>query len=261
MRTPGAPRDTFGAVFNMGGGQSGTSVAQQNSDVPAWKQPYVTQGYNSALANLSNPQQYYPGQTVVPFSAQTENALTGIENKATAGSPLLGASQDNLLATLRGDFLDPTTNPAFQKASQGIQAQVGSMFNGAGRYGSGAMANQGREALTDLAAKTYLGERQNQMTGLSLAPTINNLGYSDLERLAQVGATREGKAGAELQDQISRWNFAQQEPSNALARYMQIIAGGSGGQTTTTTSPIYSNPLATGLGSAAALASIYSAFK
>lgn len=232
----------------MGGSSSSQSVSTTNSQPWESQQPYLKQGYSSALANLSTPKTYFPGSTVVPFSSQTQAALTGTENLATQGNPVNSAAIGNLQQTLSGQFLDPATNPAFQKAAQGIQAQLGGMFGGAGRYGSGAMANQGREALTDLAAKTYAGERANQMQALGMAPQISGLAYDDLSRLANVGALREQQAGAELSDQINRYNFGQNERDQAVARYMALVAGGSPGSTTTTSTPIYSNPWATGLG-------------
>lgn len=239
------------ARLDMSGGgssTSGQSVATTSSTPWASQQPYLQQGYKSALTNLQTPKQYFPGSTVVPFSGQTEQALQGIEGLATQGNPVNQAAVGNLQQTLSGQFLDPTQNPAFQKAAMGIGAQVGGAFGGAGRYGSGAMANQEREALTDLAAKTYGAERQNQMQALSLAPQVSPLLYGDMERLAQVGGLREQQAGAQLQDEISRFNFGQNERDQALARYMAMVAGGSPGSTTTTTTPIYSNPWATGLG-------------
>jgi hypothetical protein len=204
---------------------------------------------------------YFPNSTVVPLSNQTEGALTGIENRATQGSDINRASQENILGTLRGDHLDVTNNPAFQKASQGIQSQVGGMFSAAGRYGSGGMANQAREALTDLGAKTYAAERGNQMQALSLAPSIANQDYFDLQQLQGVGAAREQQAGAQLQDEINRWNYQQNAPDEALRRYMTLVGGGTYGGSSSGTQPIYSNNLASGLGAAAALASIYKAFQ
>lgn len=245
------------ARFDFGGGQSGTTVAKTDTSPWAPQQPYLQQGYAQALHNYQyNQPQFYPGSTVVPFSGQTEQALTGMEGLATQGNPVNAAALGNIQQTLNGDFLDPTTNPAFQKGAQGIQAQLGGMFSGAGRYGSGAMANQGREALTDLAAKTYGAERQNQMQALQLAPQIGGLAYDDFQKLGQVGAAREGQAGAQLQDQISRFNFNQQAPNQALAQYMSLVAGGTPGQSTTATQPVYSNPWATGLGLASSAAGL-----
>lgn len=261
---PGAPRDFMpGVAFNVGGGQSGTTISKTDSAPWAAQQPYLQYGYQKAGENLANPQQYFPNSTVVPFSNQTESALTGIENRAMSGSPVNAAASNNITQTLNGDFLDPTTNPAFQKASQGIQSQLGSQFGfaGVGGVGSGAHLNSARDALTDLAAKTYDAERGRQTQALGLAPSIANQDYFDMSQLGQVGAAREAKAGSELQDQINRFNFAQQEPNNALARYMAMVAGGTPGQSTATTNPIYSNPLATALGIGSSLAGIYSAFK
>jgi hypothetical protein len=258
---PGAPLDTGlyrVAKHEFGGGQSGTSISKTDSQPWDKQQGYLEYGYNQAGMNYSRPKSYYPGSTVVPLSGQTEQALQGMENTATQGNGVNQAALGNIQQTLNGDFLDPTQNPAFQKAAMGIGSQVGGAFSGAGRYGSGAMANQGREALTDLAAKTYGAERQNQMQALGLAPQISPLAYADNQMLAQVGGVREAQAGSQIQDQLARWNFAQNEPQQRLAQYMATVAGGSPGGQTTTSQPIYSNPWATGVGLASSAAGIAS---
>jgi hypothetical protein len=259
---PGAPRDHWaGVVFDTGAKQSGSTVSQTSSAPWAQQQPYLQQGYAQALHNYqSNQPEYYPNSTVVPFSNQTEKALTGIEGIA-GNNQNTQAALGNYQSTLNGNFLDPTQNPGWQKAAGDISGRVGGAFSAAGRYGSGAMANQHREALTDLTAKTWDTERNRQMQALSMAPQMGELAYSDMNKLQGVGAARESLAGSQLQDQINRFNFDQNRPNQALAQYMALVAGGSPGQSTTATNPIYSNPLATGLGTAATLASIYSAFK
>ena len=56
---------------------------------------------------------------------------------------------------------------------------------------------------------------------------------------------------AQLQDDISRFNFGQQAERDALAQYQALIAGGSFGGTSTSTSPIYRNSVGEALGAGA----------
>jgi hypothetical protein len=78
-----------------------------------------------------------------------------------------------------------------------------------------------------------------------------------------VGSMNEQQSANQLQDQINRFNFAQQEPLNRLGTYNALIQGNYGGQTTQT-SPLYvnqgANALGGGLGGALAGAKLGSMF-
>lgn len=66
-----------------GGGSKSTTV--QKADPWTGQQPYL-QGLYQTAANLPQ-RQYYPGQTVVPFSDMTTNAMTALYNRGLYGSP------------------------------------------------------------------------------------------------------------------------------------------------------------------------------
>lgn len=242
------------------------------------QQEYLKTGFARAQSDvLDKPQQYYPNSTVVPFSSQTEQGLQMQEARALAGSPVTGAAQTQMQDTLQGSYLD-AGNPYFQQAvaaatrpmtesfQQDILPGIASSFSGSGRYGSGAQANMTNRAASELsrnigdvsgsmAAAMYNQERNRQMLAGQLAPGLAQMDYADIGQLKQAGAEREGMAGADLQEQISRFNQEQQAPKDALANYMALIKGGYGTQGQTTT-PIYRNKPAeyVGLGATAASA-------
>lgn len=211
-----------GVVFKNGGG-GGTQVVK--NDPPEWLKPFQIEIGQRASELSKTPLQFYPGQTYAGLSPETEAALQMQTQRALAGSPVTQAMQAELTRTLGGQYLDPTTNPAFQKGAQAIQSQVGSMFAGAGRYGSGAMANQAREALTDLAAKTYDAERQRQIQGMLFAPTAAAQDYADAAKLAEVGGVREDLAQQAINEAINRFNFGQMEPWQRLQMYSSVLSG------------------------------------
>jgi hypothetical protein len=70
---------------------------------------------------------------------------------------------------------------------------------------------------------------------LSLAPQFAQQDYIDIAQLAAVGQAREQMAQALINDQIARFNYAQQLPYNKLAQYQGLIQGNYGGTETTTT--------------------------
>lgn len=181
------------------------------------------------------PMQYYPGQTVVGFSPETETALSGLRQQAITGSPFIGAVQDVVMQNLMG------TNPLQAAAFRPVVEQVEAQASKAGRYGSGYQ----QAALAQALAPAAL---QAQQTAIQQAPAARQFGFADLETLAGVGAAREAQEQAQLSADIEKFQFEQQAPQASLANYLASVQGGQLGQQQIT--PYYSNPLASGLSGA-----------
>jgi len=260
---------------------SGTSTTVVNRDPWSSQVPYLETGFGRAETLLDQPPEFYPSSTVVPYSPATEEALTGMETRARAGSPLTGAAQENILSTVQGDYLSPESNPyltsAMEAATRPMQERftqdvlpgISSAFSQAGRYGSGLMANQQQRAAeayqrqigdvtSAMAYRNYADERARQQAAAQMAPAMAELDYGDLQRLGAVGGAREKLAEAELQEDISRFGYQQDAPRQALREFMSTIGGGQFGGSQTTAQPLYSDPFATGLGYAGTAAGIAS---
>jgi hypothetical protein len=181
------------------------------------------------------PMQYYPGQTVVGFSPETEMALSGLRQQAITGSPFIGAVQDVVMQNLMG------TNPLQAAAFRPVVEQVEAQASKAGRVGSGYQQGAVAAALAPMAY-------QAQQQAIQQAPAARQFGFADLETLAGVGAAREAQEQTELAADIERFQFEQQAPGAALANYLASVQGGQLGQQQIT--PYYSNPLASGLSGA-----------
>lgn len=181
------------------------------------------------------PMQYYPGQTVVGFSPETEMALSGLREQAIQGSPFIGAVQDVVMQNLMGT--NPLQAAAFRPAVEQVEAQFGK----AGRYGSGYQQRAVAEGLAPMAYKA-------QQDAIAMAPAARDFGFADLETLAGIGAAREAQEQAELSADIEKFQFEQQAPQAALANYLASVQGGQLGSQQIT--PFYSNPLASGLSGA-----------
>jgi len=214
--------------------------------------------------------QYYPGQTYVDPSQQTQQAMTAMQNRAMQGSGLTSAAQNAAMQTLQGGFLggNPFFSQAFQPAAQEAQRsfmdsmnQINSSASKAGRYGSNAMANlQDRamdsysKSLTNtagqLAYQNYDTERGRQQAMIGAAPALANQDYYDINQLYQSGQMAEGYQQQALQDDINRFNYEQNLPQLKLDRYLQNVYGAPGGQITT--QPLYRNQGAGILGGALA---------
>ena len=137
--------------MSTGGGGGGTNTVTRTELDPVMR-PFVQYGLEESARLYQNPDvpQYYPGQTFVGPSQQTQAALAAAQQRATMGNPLVPAAQQQALNTVQGNFLggNPFFEGAFRGATAGAQtayqdATQAALSNAsrAGRYGSGAMGN------------------------------------------------------------------------------------------------------------------------
>lgn len=209
-------------------------------------QPFLSYGLTEAqrLYQAGGPQ-YYEGQTYVSPSEATLTGLQALEQRARTGSPLLGASQQQLASTIAGDYLsgNPFFQGAFAPAAQAATAQyqkaigdVTSAASKAGRYGSGAMerlqtgasdqlAKQLSNVAGQLAYENYAQERARQQAATMAAPAMSSADYQDIQNLMAAGQAREGYTGQQLASDIARFNFLQNQPQQNLATFMSTVYG------------------------------------
>jgi hypothetical protein len=85
-----------------------TDQTSRASTVP-WGpiQPYMVEGYAQALDQYMRPREFYPGETYVPFSQQTEAGLQAQEGRAMTGNPLLPEAQNAVSNIMGGAYSDP----------------------------------------------------------------------------------------------------------------------------------------------------------
>lgn len=237
---------------------SGGGTTTQIQELSPTQAPFVEYGLDEAKRLYeSGMPAYFPDQTYVGPSAQTQSALSAMQNRALMGNPLVPAGQQQFLDTIQGDYLS-ATNPYFQSrfdtaADAATQKyfdtinQINSQASLAGRYGSGAQADlmdraQGNLAQSlantagELAFSNYAQERGRQLGAAQLAPAMAQSDYADMAQLAQVGQVAEGYQDLALQDAINRFDFQQNLPMAQLQQYLSSAYGAPmGGQTTVPT--------------------------
>jgi hypothetical protein len=240
----------------MGGGGGQQSSTTTTSIDPSIK-PYVTYGLEEAkrLYETGSPQ-FFPGQTYVSPSEQTQQALQMAQERAMAGSPLTGAAQAETLATIQGRGVNPFLAGALEQTNrlsgedylrnmQKLQSGASSM----GRYGSaaqGQLTGQAQDvyarALAEqggqLAYQSAEAERQRQMAAVGAAPQMAQADYADIQRLLSVGGAKEAQGAAELQDAMNRFNFQQNLPQAKLSQFANLFSSvPQGSQTVQTATP------------------------
>lgn len=282
------------------GTSSSPSRTTTVNEPPAFIQPFMQYGADQsrALYGTGGPQ-YYGGNTVVPFSGQTEQALGLTEQRALQGSPVNQAAQNYATNTLNtaptsqfgtgqnpyGSASNPYLDATFNKAADTVQNRLETQFAGSGRNVSASMpANT--DMLSNLATQIYGGayenerarqygydtaerdrmaqdieqQRSRQFGVAGLAPSLANQDYVDINALGGVGGQVEDLAGRLMEDQAARWDFAQNAPQINLDNYIARITGGYPGGTTNSTTPTYRNRTAGAAGGAMAGAQMGSTF-
>jgi hypothetical protein len=239
-----------------GGGKGGGGESTTQTGIDPMLKPYITYGLNEAqkLYQSSTPS-YYPGQTYVGPSQQTQSALQAQQNRALQGNPLLPAAQQQQQNVIQGQYL--ANNPYFNQALAGAgQAATNQYFDAinqaqsgastAGRYGSGAQENLFNRAGSTLAStlankagelaySNYGAERGRQEAAAMGAPQLAAADYGDIQQLGNVGQQMEGYQEAALQSDIDRFNYEQNLPQNKLNQFLSQTYGAPAGTTSTTT--------------------------
>ena len=209
-------------------------------------QPYLGYGLQQAqkLYQGGGPQ-YYGGPTYVAPSTTTQTGLQALEARASLGNPLLQSAQNQLQNTVSGGFLggNPFFQGAFQPAAKAAETQfqttlgdIASKSSLAGRYGSGAMGSlqdratgafgqQLANTAGQLAYQNYADERARQQAATMAAPQMAQADYQDIQNMLQAGQIREGYQGQQMQGDIAKFNFLQNQPQQNLQNYLSLVYG------------------------------------
>lgn len=302
------------------GGQTSQNTSQQTNSPASWVQQgglftsnvaeqlgYMPYTYGNYVPNwniaggwtggIKNPitgenytnEQYsqWPGfeSFIAPRPDETTAGLNRLTNRATQGSPITNAAQQNLTDTLSGKYLSPDSNPylsgmydaasrqMMQKYNEAVVPQVNADFSRAGAFGGSAhelfKAQQARDlqqGLGDMASQMYGNqyeqERQKQLQASLLSPQIAQSDYYDIQALLSAGDINREEAQRLISEKQNYVQSQRQYPYQVL----QMLSGtlpatwGAGGGTTygsgtsfgaTSTSqpnPYYVNPASKAMG-------------
>ena len=205
---------------SSGGGQTTTQGVQPYSAA----EPALGQILSEAT-NL-----YGQGVGAAGYVAPTQQTLTGLAQQEA----MANAANQQLAATLGGQYLNPFLSPLIQKTGADIATSVQSQFSGAGRTPTSPMAQQQAlaqvaSAALPLAFQEYGTERGRQLGIASQTPSLVQTGQQ-LENLQR-------------QQQLA--------PAQALQQYAGFINPiATGLPTTIGSQQVSANPLTTALGGA-----------
>jgi len=243
-------------------------------------QPYLTYGLQQAQqAYQGGGPKYYGGPTFVSPSTTTQTGLQALEARASLGNPLLQSAQNQLQSTVSGEFLggNPFFQGAFQPAARAAETQfkqtlgdIASKSSLAGRYGSGAMGSlqdratgafgqQLANTAGQLAYQNYADERARQQAATMAAPQMSAADYQDIQNMLQAGQIREGYTGQQIQSDMAKFNFLQNQPQQNLQNYLSLVYGNPLGRvaSSTTSGAADTSTLQNILGAAATAGGLY----
>jgi hypothetical protein len=209
----------------LGGGSSGGGQTTTQS-----VQPYAAA--EPALGQIISEagQIYQQGPMAAGYVAPTQQTLQGLATQET----MANAANQQLAATLGGQYLNPFLSPLIQKTAQDITTGVQSQFSGAGRTPTSPLAQQTAlaqvaQAALPLAFNQFNTERARQLGVASSAPSLLQTGQQ-LEAIQR-------------QQQLA--------PAQALQQYAGLVSPiASGFPTTTGQVNTRANPFTTALGGA-----------
>ena len=209
----------------LGGGSSGGGQTTTQS-----VQPYsaAEPALGQILSEATNL--YGQGVGAAGYVPPTQQTLTGLAQQET----MANAANQQLAATLGGQYLNPFLSPLIQRTAQDITTGVQSQFSGAGRTPTSPLAQQ-----------TALG----QVAQAALPLAFNQF---NTERGRQLGIATQAPSLLQTGQQLEAIQRQQQlAPSQALQQYAGLVSPiASGFPTTAGQVNTRANPFTTALGGA-----------
>ena len=211
--------------MSFGGGSSGGGQTTTQGVTPySAAEPALAQILSEA------GQLYGQGVGAAGYVAPTQQTLTGLAQQEALGT----AAQQQLAATLGGQYLNPFLQPLIQKTGADIATSVQSQFSGAGRTPTSPMAQQQAlaqvaQAALPLAFQEYGIERGRQLGIAQRTPSLLQTGQQ-LEAIQR-------------QQQLA--------PAQALQQYAGLVSPiAAGFPTTSAQVQTQASPVSTALGGA-----------
>lgn len=221
-----------GALNTAQGLQSGATGQAALSGSNAALAPFL----NGSMASANNP--YFQQMAATTLG----NVMPGIQASFTSGGRM-----DSGLATRAASLgaNDAIGQLAYNNYQTGLQQQLTAAQQSAANAGT-QLNSQLSGA--QLASGNYNAAQQQQIAAGALGPSYFSGALSGLGGTISAGGTSQQNQQAMIDAAMKNWNYNQTLPWQQLQTYLsmvQPISAGGGGQTTS--SPYFTNPLASGL--------------
>lgn len=217
---------------------------------PWWgQQPYLRDLYSRAENLFQGGELQYAGgfegDVVAPRDPSTAAALAGTADLGLQGTSAVGAAGRDLTKTLRGDYLNPDSNPFLRQTYEQASERVGQSFDrriagleqrfsrrggpasGAYTYGKRDLlreeGDQNRRLATDIYGANYARERQIMAQAPGAAAGTSAARFAELGAAGAAGQERESYQQRLTDEEIARGLFEQEEPWERLQRFQSLL--------------------------------------
>jgi len=201
-------------TFYGGGGGGGSSRQTTSQELDPTVRPFVKYGLEEAQQLYKTPgPSYYPYQTFVGPSAQTQQAFQAAQTRALQGSPLVPQAQQ----TVSG--LQQAVNPALSGFQQLQQSGISTGYNPAlASYQAlqGGGTDLGLPGTQQTAGGAYLGSNPFFNAALAGAGQAATRQYLDAISQGRSGASLAGRYGSGAATELE--SRSQQNLANALTQ-------------------------------------------
>jgi len=186
-----------------------------------------------------DPREFFPDSTVVPFGEDTLAGIDELRGQVGRESEFLGLGNEVFRDILGGGADAGSLARGAASAIGDFVPGSNATFGLSGRAGSGLAGDALGRGITRAVGDEQSNVRNRQLTALGLLPGMEGLNleqdFFDANLLGQIGGIEEGKEGEFLAEDISRFNFEQNEPRQRLAEFIAMLQGTAplaGGTTT-----------------------------
>lgn len=259
-----APSMMGAFTLYKGSSGGGNTTSTTKMEPPAQVLPYLSGYMDKAAAIANTPYKVYQGQRIANITPEQRmgsnmtaaQALNGFQGQLDG----MNVFQD----TLQGKYMDPNSNPWLTATAQKAMGDISNNYRTgtgvntdaaaarAGAFGGSAwqqQVNANERALGDslgnaanqFYGQNYFNERNNQMSAMNMMPTMQNMGYTDAEKLMGVGDNFRQYQQDLLNAQYGDWQEAQNYPAKTLDIFGNALRAtmGAGGTQTTSQSGAY----------------------
>jgi hypothetical protein len=206
------------------------------TNTAGWLQPYQSGYLNAAGTAATNPYLQSPTQVAQPNQTQ-QAGYEALANRASSGSPLMGAATNQLQQTINGGYLN--SNPYLESMINASQGDVVRNYNNvakpqmeASMVRSGSFGNSGLQQMQldqqnqlqqnlgrisgDMRYNNYANERTNQMNAINRASEFANNDYLDIQNLVRAGDFMQAPVNAQNAQNLQWWQEARDDPARRL---------------------------------------------
>lgn len=259
----------------MGDGGGGTTTTSTKVELPQWYENYARGIADRAYTESQKTFPDYAGTRVAPMNADQLAAIDA--TRAIANGPSsVGAANSQLIDTINGKYLDPTSNPAWapgvqsiiEKYQTGIAPSTNAAFSKAGAFGTDNSAFNEYKALEDrqladsignLWGGLYNNERSRQIQSSGMAPLVEQGLLTMPQALLSAGGLQQAQAQTEADTAYSDFWAKQNYPWQQISNWANLgpaLLGNQGTTVATGPNPNQGSKLAGAAGGASTAAAL-----